>query len=235
MIKAVIFDFGDTLALSNHARKSIDHVGLGWTIFKHNGFPGRKTDYLVARKKADKIYSLQKSEKHKPGHYYSVIASEANWKIPFSLCKKMDDEYYEIFIQLLTLDPDGVRLIKTLKKKGYFVGIISNGHRRNVIPILRRYRLDKSFDTILISFDIKSQKNELKPFKKLLRDYRFSPKEVLMVGDRLDEDIRAGELGIHTAWIKREKRYQSGIERKPDYTVTSLREVERIIDIINNR
>lgn len=235
MIKAVIFDFGDTLALSHHARKSIDHVGLGWTIFKHNGFPGKKIDYVVARKKADGVYSLEKSEKHAPGYYYSVIASAANWRIPFSLCKKMDDEYYKIFIQQLTLDSDGVRLIKMLRKNGYFIGIISNGHKRNVMPILRRYRLDKSFDAILISFDIKSQKNELKPFRKLLRDYGFRPKEVLMVGDRLDEDMRAGELGIYTVWIKREKRYQSGIERKPDYTITNLREVRRIIEVINNR
>lgn len=221
--------------MSHRARKLINHVDLGWAIFERNGFPGRKADYLVARKKADKIYSLQKSKKHVPGHYYSVIATEANWKIPFSRCKKMDDEYYKIFIQRLTLDPDGVRLIRMLKKKGYFIGIISNGHKRNVIPILRRYQLNKLFDTILISFDIKSQKNELKPFRKLLFDYGFSSKEVLMVGDRLDEDVRAGELGIHTVWIKRKKRYQSGIERKPDYTITNLNEVKHIIDVINNK
>ena len=56
-----------------------------------------------------------------------------------------------------------------------------------------------------------------------------------MVGDRLDEDVRAGELGIHTVWIKRKKRYQSGIERKPDYTITNLNEVKHIIDVINNK
>ena len=234
MIKAIIFDFGNTLALSHKARQSIDFIGLGWKIFKENGFPGKKSDYLLARKKADITYSTQKSEKHRLGHYYACIAEEAEWKIPFRLCKKMDDKYYATYISKLNMDPDGVKLVRKLKKRNYFLGIISNGHRNNVIPVLQRYQLYHYFDTILISFNIKSQKSELMPFRKLLRKYSFKPHEVIMIGDRRDEDMYARKIGIHTIWIKRKKLYEDRAMQKPDFTIINLREVENIVARLNH-
>jgi HAD superfamily hydrolase (TIGR01549 family) len=234
VIACVIFDFGDTLALSSEARKEIDFVELGWQIFQKNGFTGKKENYLEARTNANKIYKKMGSEKYTDGFFYSLIAKEANWQIPFEICKKMDKEYYSEYIKNVKLDPYSIPILKYLKSQNIMMIILSNGHKKNVIPILEKNKIKNFFKEIIISFDKKSEKSELHSFKEILSKYALNPEDVIMVGDRDDEDMFAKRLGINTVKIKRPFDHTIGYRLQSDYTINSLIELKKIIQNINS-
>ena len=122
-----------------------------------------------------------------------------------------------------------------MKQKKFKIILLSNGHKRNILPVLKRYHAIGFFDKIMISHDLGYQKSELVPFKQILKDFKFKPSEVIMVGDRLDEDMHAKKLGIHTVRIKREVVHLTGEPIQPDYEIKDLLELIPIIGKIERK
>ncbi|MCL5101378.1 MAG: HAD hydrolase-like protein, partial [Candidatus Parvarchaeota archaeon] len=66
-------------------------------------------------------------------------------------------------------------------------------------------------------------------FSKTVKMLNVSPKNVLMVGDRLDIDVEHGkEVGMRTVLFKSYASSGTGLY-KPDYIVSDLREILSII------
>ncbi len=65
------------------------------------------------------------------------------------------------------------------------------------------------------------------------REFGVSPAEVLVVGDRVRSELRAGkEAGCRTVWVRRGKFADEGPEtpgEAPDYTITDLRELPGVV------
>lgn len=99
------------------------------------------------------------------------------------------------------LYPDVRPCLSELRERGYFVGIAGNQTVR-AGRFIRELNLPA--DIIATSDDWGVSKPAVEFFHKLVGVSRHSPKEILYVGDRLDNDISpAMDAGLATAWLRR--------------------------------
>ena len=127
--------------------------------------------------------------------------------------------------------PDAADTLAYLKRKGYQIGVIANqtlGTRQR----LQQYGLLPYIDEIIASAEAGISKPDPRLFLLALRLAGCIPKEAVMIGDRLDNDIApANKLGMHTVWAKQGfAAYQSPMteEATPEYTIRQLSDLKTL-------
>ena len=98
---------------------------------------------------------------------------------------------------------DAVETLEALKERGYHLGIIAN-QNMGTAQRLDAWGLLKHFDVVAASAELGVAKPNKLIFEKALQMAGCHPHNSVMVGDRLDNDIRpAKELGMRTVWIRK--------------------------------
>ena len=98
---------------------------------------------------------------------------------------------------------DAAETLEALKKRGYHLGIIAN-QVPGTAQRLATWGLLKYFDVVAASAELGVAKPDPLIFEKALELAGCQPCDSVMVGDRLDNDIRpAKELGMRTVWIRK--------------------------------
>jgi putative hydrolase of the HAD superfamily len=101
------------------------------------------------------------------------------------------------------LQGDAVATIEILRSAGYRLGVIAN-QPTQVRSALERDGLVPYFEVWGVSEDLGLQKPDPELFVHALRTARVDPAGAVMVGDRLDYDIRpAKTAGMRTVWVLR--------------------------------
>jgi len=99
--------------------------------------------------------------------------------------------------------PHTVEVVKKLQKAGYITGIISNAPRQ-LFGILKRCKIDKLFNPIVVSEDVGYEKPSPQIFKEALKRAKVHAHEAVYVGDNLIADIHgAQKAGIYPVWVTR--------------------------------
>lgn len=128
---------------------------------------------------------------------------------------------------------DCAQTLAALREKGYMLGIIAN-QEPGAGKRLRAWGLDRYFTVIASSAEMGVSKPDREIFLRALTMADCRPENAVMVGDRLDNDIRpAKELGMMTIRIRKglAAYMRSSCEAEiPDYTVDSLAEIPGILD-----
>ncbi len=128
------------------------------------------------------------------------------------------------------LTPGVLDLLKELREKGYKLAIVS----RNDYPDTRRafvteIGLDPYFDVIMVVLE----KNP-EVYKECAEQLGVQPEECMVVDDIVYRGILMGnKLGMTTVWYKSGKfqeRMPENEEEKPDYTITELESVKKILE-----
>lgn len=113
------------------------------------------------------------------------------------------------------------------------LGIIANQHP-NVRDVLRRDGLESFFRVVVISEERGVAKPDRTLFSLALREAGCKPREAVMVGDRIDNDVEpARALDLRTVLVRNGVfRHQLGERagQRPDVEVPSLRDVPHAID-----
>ena len=115
------------------------------------------------------------------------------------------NELYDRFArsEAWRLFPDALPLLKSLKKRGKIVGVISNWDSR-LFGICEGLGLTPHVDFILASAAVGVTKPHPDIFKEALKRAGVSPHEAVHVGDSLKDDVwGAQQLGIHAIFIDR--------------------------------
>ena len=98
---------------------------------------------------------------------------------------------------------DVIETLETLKARGYHLGIIAN-QVAGTEQRLDAWGLLKYFDVLAASAELGAAKPDKLIFQKAFALAGCQPYEAVMVGDRLDNDIRpAKALGMKTVWIRK--------------------------------
>ena len=215
-IKYIFFDWGYTLASSfkntdSEMKTILDKYNLNWKdVFKY-------------WKNYQLLLSLGKINEEQIYHDLSILL-----KISKEDLQKID----RLLLESHIIDDDTVETIKTLKKQGYYLGIISNNSQKNVDYILERDNLAQYFDKVIVSETIKERKPNLKVYLTAFED--ITPEDfskILFVSDEFVEDLVSVKiLGVKTAWLKSKvnnewKHEEKEIYLKPDITITSIKEL----------
>jgi len=118
--------------------------------------------------------------------------------------------------------PDAKRTLRTLRERGYRLGLISNTHWR--MPDGLREEFDDLFDVIILSYEHGYAKPHPSIFLETLNRLGVNPNDCLHIGDDPISDIRgAKEVGMKTAFIRRKKvRTDADIEIKQLHELIKL-------------
>ena len=236
VLHAIIFDLGVTLVY--HSKEYNEFIRSG-----HQAF----TNYLVCKgfnvelddvvKVSNRIYDayLPFSEKSFIELDSPILYSAILHQLGISEYSNEDlitatiNSFFDPVIESFQIYPDVKEVLYKLKEKGLKLGLITNNtssvlHDR----LLKKFDLEKFFDSIVVS----SKKGIRKPHKRIfqhcLSELGVNNEDSIFVGDHLLHDVQgAKNAGIRCIWVKR-KEYEN-IPVKPDWIVESIKQVEKII------
>ena len=116
-------------------------------------------------------------------------------------------------------------LIKRLKGKGYFLGVISTDLSETIFPELKEYGLEDVFDNVVARSLIKGVS-----LKEMALKFNLNPEDTCFIGDSNHEIIAGRENGIKTiavTWGFNTEEYLKS--KNPDYLVHNIKELEEIL------
>ena len=132
--------------------------------------------------------------------------------------------------ELETLYPEAPAVLAALSQK-YALGVIAN-QAKGLKERLREWGILPYFTAVASSWEAGALKPDPALFRYALSLAGCAPKESVMIGDRLDNDIApAKALGMKTVRIRQgfgALQIPKGPEYRPDYTIDSLTELSGI-------
>jgi len=103
--------------------------------------------------------------------------------------------------ELETLDPDAPRVLRALGER-YRLGVIAN-QQRGLTERLASMGILEYFEWVISSADCGAAKPDPRIFRLALERAGCAPRDAVMIGDRLDNDIApAKSLGMRTVWVR---------------------------------
>ena len=113
---------------------------------------------------------------------------------------RIKDLLRQNWTKLSPLMPEILPVIRTLAEK-YNLGIIAN-QPSNVSDVLEKHGILRYFKVHGISQTVGLNKPDPEFFRWALREANCAPEESLMIGDRIDNDIKpARSVGMKTLWL----------------------------------
>ncbi|MGD1974079.1 MAG: HAD family hydrolase [Desulfobacterales bacterium] len=202
MIKAVIFDFGQTLVDSANGFRTAEKQAQK-NLFAILGLTNRE-DFL-------KIYRRLRKEFHERSDfsrnslwrevlYYYCVAPETGQ------LEKWETEYWETVKTRTTIFPETEEVLESLSDR-YEVALITNTqgqkstgkHRISLFP-----KLEKFFQVIIVAGENEvPPKPDSKPFRQCVEKLSLPAGQAVYVGDDYRIDIcGARDAGLHPIWLK---------------------------------
>lgn len=124
--------------------------------------------------------------------------------------------------------PDAAPTLKTLKGRGFRLGVIAN-QNPGTAERLKRWNMLQYFDVVAASAEAGVAKPDPAIFRMALEQAGCTPAQAVMVGDRIDNDVApARALGMHSVRLLRGPGafYRPhSLEEEPEYTIRALGEL----------
>lgn len=143
--------------------------------------------------------------------------------------RKFNHEQHDV---LVTEYETVFETVKTLKEKGFKLGIVTTKIRDTVTMGLALTKLDQFFDVVVTLDDVVNAKPHPEPVLKALEQLGSKPEEAIMVGDN-HHDVEAGKnAGTKTAgvsWSIKGRDYISS--HNPDYLLERMSDLLPIVGV----
>jgi len=235
MLRAVLFDFGDTLidfAYDPELVEAGHRAGLA--ALGRDGLPQSAAVAAHVREHYEPLFwapgTIEEIEypglvRELLGHFEIEVSDE-------ELVRYLEAEH-AAWAPAFVLGSTTHALLEALRNRGLLLGLVSNAfdpawilHRD-----LERMGLAERLDFAVFSSEVRRRKPDPAIFRAALDALEVSPDEALFVGDRLYEDVRgAGELGMTTVqalWFRADEHPEGG---EPDYQAFTQMDVLNVAD-----
>ena len=184
-VKAVFFDFDDTLQSRKGAYR------LYCEAFLRRYFPSIGEKERL--QKLDEMEALVDGGYKDREVYFPELIALWGWENHPPL-QELYDSFNLDFGKYIVLLPGAVETLKELKRRGYLLGVVTNG-----VSSLQNIKLDTAgiralFDVVVVSGDIGVYKPDRRIFDEAARRLGVENRQVLFVGDHPVNDID-GALG----------------------------------------
>jgi putative hydrolase of the HAD superfamily len=122
--------------------------------------------------------------------------------------------------------PDAEGVLRQLRRRGYRLGIVTNGSIESQRAKLWSSGLVGLVEEVLISTEEKVKKPDVEIFVRAAERLGVRVEESVFVGDNPQTDIGGAHYaGMKTVWLKRHLAWPEDLSIVPNYTVSSLAEV----------
>jgi putative hydrolase of the HAD superfamily len=236
IIKAIIFDFGQTLVdAANGFRKAEKEAQK--TLFADPSLNLQEdflTTYRRIRKELhDRSNFSRKSLWQEVYHFYG-LKSDAR------LLETWETAYWETVKANSTLFPETVNVLKSLSSK-YQLGMITNtqGQQRSGTHRISQFpELETYFKVIIVAGENSiPPKPDPEPFRLCLQELNLKPSEAVYVGDDYRIDVcGAKDAGLHAVWIKHHCVSRSWPEVETSVPIIThlnqLLDIERMVKVL---
>ena len=120
---------------------------------------------------------------------------------PLEYAQVLDRLYWETLIQAAVPEPGVPECLRTLRQRGYVLGIATNMTLDWQLSKLKRLAILDNFRYIISSEEAGAEKPDPRFFQTCLRYAHCQPDECLMVGDSLSGDVLGAEaIGMKALW-----------------------------------
>lgn len=222
MLKAVVFDLDDTL----YDEKQF--VTGGFYAVSHQ----ISMKYDIDQKLFFKLL-LEIQEKYGRGHTFDIAIekldiSEKKNKIPQLV------EIYRNHTPCLLPFPETLSVLSKLKKRGYKLGLITDGDANVQKNKVKALNIDELFDSMIFSNEFGNEKQKPHPFpyQKIIEFLNVRSAEMIYVGDNPYKDfITAKKLGINTVRILKGSYKDITLNREYEAKYR-IRNINELLDLI---
>lgn len=234
LIRAVLFDLGGTLMYSRDPWEPILERGYQALAdsFCEQGLNLNCADLpKTVRYHLDRYFARRDEELFETTYLAvlrDLLAEKGHPNTDTKTIRRALDAFYAHTQPNWVLEEDALLTLRTLEAGGYRLGLVSNaGDNQDVFQLVERFGIEPFFDFILTSAACSYRKPHPRIFELALAHWNIPPREIAMVGDSLEADMRgAQELGIYTAWITRRVSKAATRQKvQPDAEVKTLHEL----------
>lgn len=238
MVKAVLFDFRDTLVDVSKAMEEQTKFLFNYcakrtaTNFSFYEFKEHSRQARVA--------ICTRFGKNQYIHNWPLLI---NKHLLDSLGVNVEGKDFEnlmndldkVFVENVLLFPDSVTILDFLKSNGIKMGVIIDGTAKREKAIITKLDLHKYLSVIIISEEVGKNKFSSLPLETALNKLGLLHSEVVVVGDRIDKDILpANKLGCYSVRLIRgngrySEQVSDNIKERPKKTISKLSEIAEFV------
>lgn len=136
-------------------------------------------------------------------------------------------KYYARYSRQAKLSPGTKDLLRYLKAGKIKLGIMSATSRENILANIKRLGLTGLFSFIVAGDDVKNQKPDPEPVKKVIKASGVKPREIVYLDDISDIFILMKKLGVKTIGFKSIISHDLSAA---DFQVKRMSEVKRLFE-----
>ncbi len=115
------------------------------------------------------------------------------------------DDYYKFYKEnhptMADLYPGIIEILRLLKAKKITTAIFTGKGRKSSLITLEILNIKNYFDMIVTGDDVRNHKPSSEGIVKFLHEFKFSPNEVLMIGDSVADITASNEAGVEIASV----------------------------------
>jgi len=139
--------------------------------------------------------------------------------------KKNEFDYFEIY-------PNVREVLRILKDKGYYLGIVTTKFKEAAMPSFLHYGLDEYFDCFVALDDVSNPKPDPEPV--LLAMSKVPAKGAIMIGDNQGDILAGKNASVYSCgvgWSFKGRKYLEEVE--PDFMIDDMYGLLDILEKLN--
>ena len=220
MIKGYIFDYGGTLDTGGqHWGKVI------WHAYERQHVPVSEAAFREAYVHAER--TLGRNPIIQPDFTFRrTLEEKLRIELDFLRLPQYQQAVVDDLYALTCAETARSREVLLQLRERYPMVLVSNFYG-NIATVLREFRLDGIFHTVVESAVVGVRKPDPRIFTLGVEALGLRPDEVIVVGDSMDKDIiPARQAGCHTVWFQGEGWTDDPVDAtQADQVITSLTEI----------
>ena len=245
LIRAVLFDYGDTLIVGKKPDQEIIPEALkeSFRAFKKNGVDMNYQTYVEQDMRVFRKYAeMEKAEQRdipdrvKYVELLSVLCPELPAAKRRRIASEANTAFWNSVTNRHTIRKGTKTTLSELRRMGLRMAVISNHHNPDSLRgHLRHLGISSYFSRVLASSELPYRKPDPRIFRMCASELMLEPTECVFVGDSVPFDIAgANGVGMLTILIRNGRSDAKGETSKPDFAVQDLREIPDIVKKANS-
>ncbi|WP_058826700.1 HAD family hydrolase [Haloferax sp. Q22] len=230
MVEAVAFDLGGTLF---HGEDDVSKAkSVLYERLCERGYELDSSKFESVLREASVRFAAQYHGDYRRFHFgaFSEVFFDV-WGVDTTAEERasFDRLFWQTRLRHQSLDEHAESVLRFCRRQDLVTGVITNGNRMMTETRLETAGIADEFDVVLCSTGVQAEKSTVEPFEIFLDETGLDGTDCVMVGDRIDEDTWAAEVGMTTVHLSGSSAESRGPEREPDYTIDSLDELPRVV------